>query len=172
VKQSGGYVELDTKLGNGTTFSILLPVAEALRTSHRDPRSEAGAEEGGNENILLVEDDELVRTHARNQLERLGYEVVEASNALQALEILDQRDDIDLLFTDIVMPGGMSGRELGERGLARHPSLRVLYTSGYTRDEFSESGAPHLGASLLPKPYTNRDLAERIRNALDEVPEL
>ncbi|HMO55919.1 MAG TPA: response regulator, partial [Roseiflexaceae bacterium] len=121
---------------------------------------------GGHETILLVEDDEQVRQYARQQLISLGYIVLEAANGPEALAILHERDDIDLLFTDIVMPGGMSGRDLADAAYAIYPQLKVLYTSGYTENAIIHQGRLDPGIQLLTKPYRRADLARKIREAL------
>jgi signal transduction histidine kinase len=168
VKQSGGYVDLDTELGAGTVFTLYLPASDSNVDSD-DQRIHEGEIEGGNENVLIVEDDDLVRAHVRTQLEGLGYQVVEAADGPTALAILEVRDDIDLLFTDIIMPGGMNGRELGKRAAARWRHLRVLYTSGYTSDALTADGRLLEGVTLLSKPYSKRQLSEKVRKVLDEV---
>ncbi|MDY0070935.1 MAG: PAS domain-containing protein [Porticoccaceae bacterium] len=163
IKQSGGHVSVYSELGQGTTVRLYLPRVEEV--AQRPPEGEA-APEGGSETLLLVEDDELVRGFARDQLTRLGYRVLEAGNGPDAMAILRQRDDIDLLFTDMVMPGGMSGRDLAEHARVLRPGLRVLYTSGYTQDAIVHHGRLDPGVLLLNKPYRRNDLARKIREAL------
>ncbi len=170
VKQSDGYMEVDTELGRGTSFSIFLPVADESSAAAVAEIAPGDGIERGSENLLVVEDDDLVRAHVRTQLEGLGYQVVEAANAALAIGVLEQRDDIDMLFTDIVMPGGMNGRQLGEAVTARWPHIRILYTSGYSRDALSQDGRLLDGVILLPKPYSKRELSEKVRQVLDEIP--
>ncbi|WP_340318331.1 ATP-binding protein [Rhizorhabdus argentea] len=169
VKQSQGYLDLDTELGRGTTFSLYLPASASDIVSVGDERAVDDEIEGGSENVLVVEDDDMVRVHVRAQLENLGYRVIEAPDGPSAMAILEGRDDIDLLFTDIIMPGGMNGRELGERAAARWRHLRILYTSGYTSDALTENGRLLEGVTLLSKPYSKRQLSEKVRKVLDEV---
>ncbi|MEQ8514488.1 MAG: response regulator, partial [Chromatocurvus sp.] len=116
--------------------------------------------------ILLVEDDELVRRYVQQQLRSLGYEVVSASAGAQALSLLRERTDIDLLFTDVVMPGGMSGRDLAEAAAKVRPGMPVLYTSGYSKDVITHGGRVDEGIDLLRKPYRREELAHRLADIL------
>ncbi|RYH04696.1 MAG: response regulator, partial [Alphaproteobacteria bacterium] len=152
-----------------TTVTLLLPAAEAHAEARDDADVGTADPHIGRENILVVEDDDLVRAHVENKLESLGYAVVAAASGREALAILEERRDIDLLFTDIVMPGGMNGRELGEIAARRWPGLRVLYTSGYSGDLLSRDGRLIEGVQLLTKPYTKHELSTKIRQALDEL---
>ncbi len=134
------------------------------------PVASSGPMAGGNENILVVEDNDLVREHVREKLESLGYQVALATNGAEAIATLEQRGDIDLLFTDVLMPGGMNGRQLGEAAAGRWPSLRLLYTSGYSADVLRDDSGPLTAINLLSKPYTKSQLAAKIRAALDMIP--
>lgn len=169
VQQSGGHVSVVSEPGRGTTFTLYLPLApgEAAPIAVRRPIVKTVV--GGSETILVVEDNDLVRDHVSGQFASLGYRVVQASTGREAIDILEQREDIDLLFTDIVMPGGMNGRELGERAAARWPTLRILYTSGYSRDALTQDGRLVDGVTLLSKPYSNAELAEKARAVLGTV---
>lgn len=172
VKQSGGFVEVRSDVGRGTCFALYLPSAPE---GEADAFVEEGTEEApprGDERILLVEDNEVLRAHAVAQLQTLGYEVIEAEDGPAAIAILGARDDIDLLFTDIVMPGGINGRELAERASADQPWLRVLYTSGYSRDALMKDDRLLAGVTLLQKPYSKLELARKVRKVLDEIPPL
>ena len=170
AKQSGGHVSIESALGTGTTVRIYLPraandVAEAVPDlAQRTPS-------GGRECILLVEDDVLVRRYAGDQLAALGYRVLQAGDGPEALEILRAEEDIDLLFTDIVMPGGMNGRQLADAALALRPRLKVLYTSGYTDNAVVHDGRLDPGVLLLNKPYRRAELALTVRAALDRAPD-
>ncbi|MBS0511688.1 MAG: response regulator [Proteobacteria bacterium] len=126
---------------------------------------------GDGELILVVEDDDLVREHVTAQLKTLGYRVVDASDAHEALDRLELLgDEVDLLFTDIVMPHGMNGRELADTARRRRPSLRVLFTSGYAENAISHQGRLAPGVSLLSKPYRRQELAAKVRSVLDGPP--
>jgi len=165
AKQSHGHVGIYSEPGQGTTVKMYLP-----RCGGRSPESaETDLEHGGHEGtetVLLVEDDVLVRRYVEAQLRGLGYRVLAAGSGPEALEVLRERGDIDLLFTDVVMPGGMSGRELAEAARALRPALKVLYTSGYTEDALVHHGRLDPGVHLLVKPYRRADLALRVREAL------
>ena len=131
AKQSGGSVDVRSEAGRGTTFRIYLPKADSeCAAAAGAGRRTAGT--GGNETILCVEDDRKIRDYVTMQLESLGYKVISAANADEALAIVAQGAAFDLLFTDIVMPGSMNGRQLAETMMAGRPSLRVLFTSGYS----------------------------------------
>jgi PAS domain S-box-containing protein len=168
VKQSGGHVNLYSEEGRGTTVKMYLPRFTGEFTSPEG--MELGRLEGpntGNETILVVEDDDEVRAFSADVLQELGYTVVEAADGTAALRILEQsRTQVDLLFTDVVMPG-MSGRELSDEARKLRPALKVLFTSGYTRNAIVHGGRLDPGVELLPKPFTSRALAERVRELLD-----
>lgn len=168
MKQSGGHVKIYSELGHGTVVKMYLP-----RASVPSVRTLRGAEgevlRGGTEKLLVVEDDPLVRDHVAAQLRDLGYRVVVASQAAEAMEALHQQADFDLLFTDVVMPGGMHGPALALEARQLHPKLRVLFTSGYTQNGIVHHGRLDPGVLLLNKPYRRRDLAEKIRQALDDT---
>ena len=168
VQQSRGWLDLSSEPGKGTSFSLFLPVADADTIAL--PDDDGRMVERGSENVLIVEDNEMVREHARSLFESLGYHVSVASTGAEAMAILEGDEDIDLLFTDIVMPGDINGRQLGERAVARWPSLRVLYTSGYSEDALSKDGRLLEDVTLLSKPYSKRELSEKARKVLDEVP--
>jgi CheY-like chemotaxis protein len=122
--------------------------------------------EGGNEVVLIVEDDALVRRYVITQIQSLGYATLEASNAAEALDAIDKHATIDLLFTDVIMPGTMNGRQLVDEALKRRPSLKTLYTSGYTENAIVHHGRLDSGVLLLAKPYRKSDLARMFRMAL------
>jgi PAS domain S-box-containing protein len=169
VKQSQGHVRIHSELGVGTTVRIYLPRA-AAKGAPDVPAPEPAEVPHGSERILLVEDDDLVRSHVSSQLAQFGYQVVSARNAPEALDRLETDGPFDLLFTDIVMPGGMSGRELAEEVRRRRPGLPVLFTSGYSGDAVQLQGSPGEGIGLITKPYRRQDLARRVREALAQRP--
>ena len=165
VKQSGGHIKIYSEEDHGTTIKMYLPLATAL--AEQAP-SAAAVEptDGGYETILIVEDDALVRTYVIAQVKSLGYKTLAATNAAAALALIDGDAHIDLLFTDIVMPGGMNGRQLADEACKRRPALKVLFTSGYTENAIVHHGRLDPGVLLLAKPYRKHQLAQMIRAAL------
>ena len=165
AKQSGGNIEVRSEAGRGTNFRIYLPRAE--EGGLRPPATEDLQSPGGAETILCVEDDPSVRAYVIAQLQSLGYKVLVASNAAEALAIVDTGAEFDLLFTDIVMPGKLNGRQLAEVMAAQRPSLKVLFTSGYTYDALIRHGRLSSDIPLLVKPYRRAELARMLRLCLD-----
>jgi len=165
VKQSGGHVKIYSEEGHGTSVKIYLPRATGLQQTAAEALV-SGTVEGGKETILVVEDDTMVRRYVMTQIESLGYTTLEAANASEALRIVDEAPAIDLLFTDVIMPGGMNGRQLVEEALRRRPNLKTLYTSGYTENAIVHHGRLDSGVLLLVKPYRKAELARMIRLAL------
>jgi signal transduction histidine kinase/CheY-like chemotaxis protein len=169
VKQSNGHIKIYSEEGHGTTVKLYLPQAESSPEMDEDgPFAEFGLRDGeqGDEAILIVEDDVMVRDYVVAQIERLGYRTLVAGDAVEALAIIDGSDHIDLLFTDVIMPGGMNGRQLASEAVKRRPGLKVLYTSGYTENAIVHHGRLDAGVMLLPKPYLSSELARGIRTAL------
>jgi len=167
IKQSAGHIKIYSEEGHGTTMRLYLPPADAGAVNSIDETS-SPVKPGGNETILVVEDDAMVRRHATTLLQSLGYSVVAAASADEALAIVDSDRPIDVLFTDIVMPGSMNGRALSEIARARRPSLGVLFTSGYTENILVHGGRLDPNVLLLPKPYHKAELARMVRAALAE----
>jgi PAS domain S-box-containing protein len=165
AKQSGGNVEVDSAEGHGTTFRIYLPKADF--EASQLPSADDLQSTGGTETILCVEDDASVRAYVIAQLESLGYKAIAASNAAEALAIADGGAEFDLLFTDVVMPGRMNGKQLAERMRLRRPSLRVLFTSGYTDHTIIRDGRIVRDVFFLSKPYRRPQLARMVRRSLD-----
>jgi CheY-like chemotaxis protein len=168
AEQSGGHVSISSQVGTGTSVTIVLP---ALATEHVENMNRAEAAEpipDGKERILVVEDDPQVLQFVTAQLLSLGYEVEAVSVGRDALELLARDPNFDLLFTDVVLPKGMSGVELAKRARQLKPELKVLLTSGYSKDAFEHNGRPDEGTLLLRKPYRRKDLAEMFRKVLDQ----
>ena len=166
VKQSGGHIKIYSELGQGTTLRLYFPRVIQAEQPVRTP-SEPLRITGGQERILVVEDDAMVRAHLVGQLEDLGYQVVAAEAGQPALDILNSGEDFDLLFTDIIMPGGMNGRQLAEAAVQLRPGLKVLFTSGYTETAIVHQGRLDPGVHLLSKPYRRKDLAAKVREVLE-----
>ena len=164
VKQSNGHIGIYSEENHGTTVKIYLPPVIGS-TEVVEPVSVSDIE-GGHETILVVEDDKLVRTFVVAQIKSLGYFTVAAVNAAEALVVIDSPQKIDLLFTDMIMPGSMNGRQLADAALRRRASLKVLYTSGYSNEAIIHHGHLDAGVLLLVKPYRKSDLAHMIRAAL------
>jgi CheY-like chemotaxis protein len=163
VKQSGGYIRIYSEEGHGTTIKLYLPPARR--------QTEAAAPAAapllrGWETIMVVEDDSLVRNFVAAQLQSLGYKTVAAADARAALVIIDNGQPFDLLFTDVIMPGGMTGRQLADETAKRRPGIKVLYTSGYTDNAIVHHGRLDKGVLLLTKPYRKSQLAKMVRLAL------
>ena len=167
VKQSGGHAKIYSEAGVGTTIKLYLPRHRGAQTAPDAARSEGEVPRArDHEIILVVEDEDQVRHLAVDHLRELGYTVVQAADAEQALAVLDAQPRIDLLFTDVVMPS-MNGRELAERCRAERPSLKVLYTTGYTRNAIVHNGMLDAGVALLSKPFTIDTLGRKVRKVLD-----
>jgi signal transduction histidine kinase len=167
VRQSSGHVKIYSELGEGTTVKVYLPrhSGDGGDIENADPVPDL-THATGTEKILVVEDDDALRAYTTEILAELGYSVLSARNAASALAVLD-RNDIDLLFTDVVMPGGTNGRELAEEALRRKPGLKVLFTTGYTRNAIVHQGRLDAGVELLGKPFSFADLAAKVRALLD-----
>jgi len=165
VKQSNGHIKIYSEVDHGTTVKIYLPRATGLSDTTVESLASTSVE-GGNDTILVVEDDALVRRYVITQIQSLGYKTLEASRASEALEIIDGPEPIDLLFTDVIMPGSMNGRQLVDTAIVRRPGLKTLFTSGYTENAIVHHGRLDTGVLLLTKPYRKSDLARMIRLAL------
>ena len=164
VKQSAGYIQFDTGPGRGTRFELFLPASDedaAIRT----PLDSVGALRRGSGTILVVEDNDLVLDYVVATTAELGYRVLRASSGREALDVIERGEPINLLFTDIVMPNGMSGIDLAREVRQRRPDVKVLITSGYSNWTADDHGDAEFMA--LVKPYTSADLAKRLREALD-----
>jgi PAS domain S-box-containing protein len=165
VKQSGGHIKVYSEQGHGTTVKLYLPRSVEPSKAQLDSKPSQKFERG-TELVLVVEDDALVRDYVIAQLGSLGYRTLSAGNAEAALRIIDAEPAIDLLFTDVIMPGPMNGRQLVDEATKRRPGLKVLYTSGYTENAIVHQGRLDPGVVLLAKPYRKQDLARMLRVAL------
>lgn len=172
IKQSGGHMRVQSQPGQGTSVRLYLPrhhgsvaANDALDMPAVQPRS-------GAETILLCEDDDNVRAYSLEVLRDLGYDVIPASDGPAALAALESADDpVDLLFTDVVLPGGMTGADLGRAARQRWPGLKILFTTGYDRDAIVHHGRLDSGVDLLTKPFGYADLAAKVREILDRAEE-
>ncbi|WPB76564.1 PAS domain-containing protein [Archangium violaceum] len=166
VKQSGGHIQISSQMGRGTTIELYLP--RALRDEETAPaEASTGPIEGGSETILVVEDNPEVRATVVEMLTELGYRVLKAADGQSALAILQSGISVDLLFTDVVMPGPIRGAELARRARELLPELEVLFTSGYTEDAIATGGRLDPGVQLLSKPHRREDMARKVRQLLD-----
>ncbi|MCX7556119.1 PAS domain S-box protein [Xanthomonadaceae bacterium JHOS43] len=166
VKQSRGHVTIYSEVDRGTTIKIYLPRLHQNGEKVEGMVPALPGKMGQGELVLLVEDDDMVRAFARRQVESLGYRVIEAETGRIALRQLEDHPEVALLFTDVVMPGGMSGRQLADEARKLRPGLPVLYTSGYTENAIVHHGRLDPGVLLLGKPYLKSDLAEKLQQAL------
>ena len=165
AKQSNGHVSIYSEPGLGTTVRIYLP-ALAEKTKEGAAPAQPEIAPSGAETVLIVEDDPFVRSYAVMSLRTLGYQVIPAVDGKEALQELQKRTHIDLLFTDIVMPGGVNGWELAVLARKTRPDLRVLLTSGYALETLAANGQLQDGSTILSKPYRKAELARRLREAL------
>jgi PAS domain S-box-containing protein len=169
VRQSSGHVKIYSEIDQGTTVKIYLPRhlgATEIGTSDDMPDAVRAI---GKETILVAEDDEALRLYTTDILRELGYRVLEAASGAEALEILDKDDQVDLLFSDVVMPGGINGRQLADEAIRRRPGLKVLFTTGYTRNAIVHHGRLDPDIHLISKPFSFQELAARLRVRLDST---
>jgi CheY-like chemotaxis protein len=168
VRQSAGHVRVYSELDEGTTVKIYLPCyvgADEQVEAAEPTRAANGAI--GTETILVVEDDEALRSYTVETLAELGYRVLSDTNGAAAIDILDSGADIDLLFTDVVMPGGLNGRQLANEAVRRRPGLKVLFTTGYTRNAIVHHGRLDPGLEMIGKPFSSDELTRKVRAILD-----
>ncbi len=165
AKQSGGHLKIYSEVGEGTTVKLYLP--RGFGEQSAKPARVPPLAVTGTETVLVVDDDEIVRATVASMLEELGYSVLAAANGTEALAIIETDATIDLLFTDVVMAGPVSGRKLAERAVEIRPALKVLFTSGYTENAIVHNGRLDPGVELLSKPYSRERLAAKLRRVLD-----
>ena len=164
VKQSRGHIKIYSEAGQGTTVRIYLPRSRSAEDTLNEVQ--AGSVTGGTERILVVEDDDDVRGTTVETLAELGYDVLQARNADNALAIVESGIAIDLLFTDVVMPGRVQSAELARKARLRMPGIGILFTSGYTDNALAHDGRVDDGADLLSKPYSREEIARKLRQFL------
>ncbi|MEO6839496.1 MAG: CHASE3 domain-containing protein [Bradyrhizobium sp.] len=163
VKQSGGHIKIYSEQGHGTTIRVYLPPARGVADA---ATAVAAPVAGGHETIMVVEDDSMVRNFVVAQLRSLGYKTIDAADSRAAMLHVEKGEPFDLLFTDVIMPGGMTGRQLADEVIKRRPGMKVLYTSGYTDNAIVHHGRLDEGVLLLTKPYRKAQLAQMVRQAL------
>ena len=167
ARQSAGHVKIYSEIGEGTTVKIYLPrhlgaADEASANAVGEPARSVGAE-----NILVVEDDDALRAYATEILRELGYRVLEASSGAAALDVLAGDHKIDLLLSDVVMPGGVNGRQLADQAKRQRPGLKILFMTGYTRNAIVHHGRLDAGVHMIGKPFSFEELAAKVRERLD-----
>jgi CheY-like chemotaxis protein len=168
VKQHAGWIEVASRPGEGTTFSVFFPASTQRAKDVKKKPIQNGHVNGGNETILVVEDEDSLRELAQVILQDCGYHVLEASSGGDALEIWRRTSQpVDLLLTDIVMSAEMTGLDLANKLLASEPMLKVIFTSGYVVDEPSQQYVQKVKGGFLQKPYTRFSLAKAVRECLD-----
>jgi len=169
IKQSGGHIRVYSERGHGTTVKIYLPrFYGPLPDNDTGTVSRATPVCGGDETVLVCEDDDKVRAYTVDVLKELGYRVMEADNGAAALQALETASEpIDLLFTDVILPGGMTGADIAQQARAQQPGLRILFATGYARNAIIHHGRLDPGVELLTKPFTYAELAAKVRDMLD-----
>jgi CheY-like chemotaxis protein len=171
VRQSSGHVRIYSEPDEGTTVKIYLPRYLGPETQPDASGEGTGAARAiGTETILIVEDDDALRAYTIDTLTELGYRVLAASSGGAALEVLEREDAVDLLFTDVIMPGGMNGRQLADEAMRRRPGLRVLFVTGYSRNAIIHHGRLDPGVHLISKPFARDQLSAKLRDLLDDRP--
>ena len=168
VKQSGGHIKIYSEVGQGTTVKIYLPRLAVDAQALEERNDTALSDSDGKETILVLEDDDDVRTFSVETLRELGYRVIEAHDGPSALRLLERQARVDLLFSDVVLPGGMTGAQVAEQARKIRPQIKVLFTTGYARNAIIHQGRLDKGVRLITKPFSSADLATKIRNVLDE----
>ncbi len=167
ARQSAGHVKIYSEIGEGTTVKMYLPRSASDRKTPIVGETNKLSRPTGAETLLVVEDDDELRQYARGVLEELGYHVMSAESGAAALQTLNGSDQIDLLLTDVVMPGGMNGRQLADKAVRHRPGLRVLYMTGYARNAIIRQGRLDRGINMISKPFSFEELASKVRQVLD-----
>ncbi|MCP4338389.1 MAG: response regulator [Desulfobulbaceae bacterium] len=169
IQRSKGHIKVYSELGIGTTIRCYLPRSNNSTEEYSVPTAKDSQLLGGQETILVVDDEKDLLDLAQQSLEELGYSVLTAISGQHALEMLSENPTIDLIFSDVVMPGGMGGYDLAEQAIADHPGIKVLLSSGYTGKTVVHNGQARFATNLLSKPYTIADLSLRVRKTLDDT---
>ncbi|MBV8784361.1 MAG: PAS domain S-box protein [Gammaproteobacteria bacterium] len=172
VKQSGGHIKIYSEVAQGTTVKIYLPRLQRSEKQHEPVPAVAVPEGNANETILVVEDDNSVRIYSVDALRDLGYHVIEAPDGPSALRLLEAGTPVDLLFTDVILPGGMTGAQVASEARKLRPALKVLFTTGYARNAIFHHGRLDKGVQLITKPFSFNDLAAKVRDVLDGMSQL
>jgi CheY-like chemotaxis protein len=172
VKQHEGWIECESELNYGTTFKVFFPVSQAPPVRKPTPAEEHKVVQGGSETVLIVEDEPVLRRMAQVILSDCGYRILQAGTGVEALNVWQQqKGNIDLLLTDMVMPEGMSGMDLAQRLVDAKPDLKVIFASGYSMDNLDTEFLSQGRAVFLQKPYTHITLTKAVRECLDGKPE-
>jgi CheY-like chemotaxis protein len=166
VRQSGGHIRIYSEPGQGTVVKLFLPRELTQQPDSAEQPAGRSSADGGSETILVVEDHDGLREYSAGVLRELGYNVLEAANAEAGLRLLEDKPDVDLLFTDVVLPG-LNGRQLADQALKIVPQLKVLFTTGYTRNAIVHDGRLDEGVTLVTKPFTYTAIASKVRMVLD-----
>ena len=169
VKQSGGHVKIYSEVGEGTTVKIYLPRHTGEGGAGGDMEADHLPKGGSQETVLVLEDDDDVRTYSVESLRELGYRVLEAHDGPSALRLLERQPRVDLLFTDVVLPGGLTGAQVAAQARELRPQLKVLFTTGYARNAIIHHGRLDKGVELITKPFSLADLAAKVRDVLDDI---
>jgi PAS domain S-box-containing protein len=167
VKQSGGHVKIYSEIGEGTTVRIYLPRKAGAGKEAALVEQPSLPEGTHEETVLVVEDDDDVRTYSVETLRELGYRVIESHDGPSALRLLERQSHVDLLFTDVILPGGMTGAQVATHARTLRPELKVLFTTGYARNAIVHHGRLDQGAQLITKPFSYAELAAKVRDVLD-----
>jgi CheY-like chemotaxis protein len=170
IKQSSGTVRVDSEPGCGTTFSFFLPLVEDVVKLHSTPSLEAHPQDAAGSTILIVDDEDALLEIASTCLSELGYSVLTAADGVSAKRLIEERDDIALLLTDIIMPGELTGVELAECATKIKPSIRIIYCSGFPTEALTERNITLAEDSLLRKPYQRAELISIVRRVLASAP--
>jgi CheY-like chemotaxis protein len=169
IKQSGGHISIYSEVGHGTSVKMFLPRKMATQDAVVDAGPVVAADPARKAKILVVEDQEAVRAVACGFLEDFGYEIVEAGDGFQALAVLQEQQDIDLMFSDVVMPGGMNGFDLAQAALTLRPNLKVVHTSGYPKGAMVHQEEPRFKQGfIIMKPYRRDELKQILESALEK----